>query len=88
MSVVWKFPVLSTGPMEIDVPHPGYVRLVGRDPATGLIAFWAEVDPTAPKRARRFQVVGTGHPVPGDAIHVGSVIMDMLVWHLFELRAV
>ena len=85
VGTVWKFPILSTGPMEIDVPTPGNVVLVDRDPATGLLAFWAEVIPTMPKAARRFQVVGTGHDIPDRAKHLGSVVMGDLVWHLFEL---
>jgi len=85
MTTIWKFPLLSTGPCEIDVPLPGAIRLVDRDPATGLGAFWAEVHPAAAVKARRFEIVGTGHPVPADAEHVGSFVQGDYVWHLFEL---
>lgn len=84
---IWKFPVLSTGPMAIDVPGPGTIVLVDRDPATGLMAFWAEVFPNEAKQERFFQVVGTGHDIPDGACHLGSVVMGELVWHLFELPA-
>jgi hypothetical protein len=84
---IWKFPCLSTGPFCVDVQAPGHIRHVGRDPATGLIAFWAEVDPYAPKRQRKFQIFATGDEIPIDASPLGTVILDPLVWHLFELRA-
>lgn len=87
MRTIWKFPVLSTGPMEIDVPFPGNIVLVDRDPATGLMAFWADVFPQAGKVPRRFVVVGTGHEVPEKARHLGSVVIGEFVWHLFELEA-
>ena len=85
MRTIWKFPVLSTGPCEIEVPEPGMMVHVGRDPLTGLVAFWAEVESDAPKVARRFLVVGTGHPIPADAAHRGSVVNGDFVWHLLEL---
>ena len=84
---VWKFPVLSTGPMEIDLPVGAEIVHVDRDPSTGLIAFWAEVYPERDKEARRFSVVGTGHDFPDGSLHRGSVILGARVWHLFELVA-
>jgi hypothetical protein len=87
MRTIWKFPILSTGPMEMDVPKKARLILVDRDPLTGLIAFWAEVDPDAPKVKMRLQVFGTGHEIPSDGIHRGSVVMGELVWHLFQLTA-
>lgn len=87
MKAVWKFPVLSTGPMWIDVPDAAKIIMVDRDPATGLIAFWAEVDTQATMVPRHFEVVGTGRGISADAEHVGSVIIKDLVWHLYEIKA-
>lgn len=85
MKSVWKFPVLSTGPCEIDMPLGSRIVHVDRDPQTGLIAFWAEVEDGEAKETRRFQVVATGQPVPDRGAHVGTVIMRELVWHLCEI---
>lgn len=52
----------------------------------GLVEVWA-LDDGGPKAERRFQVFGTGQPLPdGVVAHVGSVItaQGALVWHLFE----
>ena len=84
---IWKFPILSTGPMWITIPAPGTPVLVGRDPDTGLMALWAEVEPCGEQQERKFRVLGTGHDIPANAQHVGSAIFDPLVWHLFELPA-
>jgi hypothetical protein len=50
------------------------------------VEFWAEFTAGAPKTPRRFQVFGTGHPLPPDARHVGTCPrVSGLVWHLYEL---
>jgi len=50
------------------------------------VDFWAEHTDGAPKRARRFQVFGTGHPLPPDARWVGTCPrVSGLVWHLYEI---
>lgn len=50
------------------------------------VEFWAEYDDGAPKAARRFQVFGTGHPLPQNARWVGTCPrVSGLVWHLYEL---
>ena len=52
------------------------------------VEFWAEHTAGAPKIARRFQVFGTGHPLPQGARWVGTCPRDRLsgiVWHLYEL---
>lgn len=54
--------------------------------APSIVEFWAFAFPGAGVR-RRFQVVGTGHPLPaGQLRHHGSVIAagGRLVWHLLE----
>lgn len=50
------------------------------------VDFWAEHTEGAPKKARRFQVFGTGQPLPPDARWVGTCPrVSGLVWHLYEL---
>ena len=82
--MIWKFPCISTGPMEIDVPDPGFIRHVGRDPATGLMAFWAEVNP-GPLKTRVFQIVATGQQIASSGMYRGTAILETQVFHLFEL---
>ncbi|OMI34388.1 DUF7352 domain-containing protein [Streptomyces sparsogenes] len=50
------------------------------------VEIWAIHGPGEPTR-RGFRVYGTGHPIPDDAIHVGTAIPPggQLVWHLLEL---
>lgn len=84
---IWKF-VLdgTTGPFDVKIPAPGHIQHVGIDPESRGIAFWAQVDPEAPARLRRFQIFGTGWAIPSDANPVGTAIDGDFVWHLFELR--
>lgn len=51
-----------------------------------IVCIWALVDENAPMEERSFAVVGTGHPVPENTAHVGSVLMHggAFVWHVFE----
>ena len=50
------------------------------------VEFWAEHTDGAPKMPRRFQVFGTGHPLPPNARHVGTCPrVSGLVWHLYEI---
>ncbi|RCG31926.1 hypothetical protein DQ384_05115 [Sphaerisporangium album] len=52
------------------------------------VEFWAEWRHDVQLAERTFQVFGTGHPVPVNAIHRGTAERDMhgLVWHLYELE--
>lgn len=59
---------------------------VGSGATLDEVDFWAEYAEGAPRRARRFQVFGTGHPLPANARWVGTCPrMSGLVWHLYEL---
>jgi hypothetical protein len=52
-----------------------------------LVEFWSQEPDGGQRQARVFQVFGTGHNLPADASHIGSVITagGQLVWHLMEL---
>src|SRR5260370_973455 len=82
--------------------HPGERGHEGADPVTAtadtalarsLVALERadgiaphECTQGAPKVPRRFQVFGTGHPLPQNARYVGTCPrVSGLVWHLFEL---
>lgn len=71
-----------------DKPHPigrGEVVHVACQFDASEVQVWTdEVDGDYP-RQRFAQVHGTGHPVPADLQHVGSVVAadGHLVWHVF-----
>jgi hypothetical protein len=50
------------------------------------VEFWAEHDDRAGRCDRAFRVFGTGHPLPADAVWVGTCPRTAgLVWHLYEV---
>ena len=48
---------------------------------------WCKVDTEATPVARNFRLAGTGHPLPidKDIKHIGTVQLNFLVLHLFEI---
>lgn len=84
MKTVWKFPLLSTGPAWVNLPFGSEIVHVGRDPATGLISIWAEVDPAQSHMTLVFQIIATGETIPPGFRHRGTVIIESFVWHLYE----
>jgi hypothetical protein len=84
---VWRYQVGLDGPVSI--------RLTGEPVAVAALSdsagieFWAEHDTGKPEAWRVFTVVGTGHPIPHGAKHVGTAPRTRhgLVWHLYELPA-
>lgn len=77
----------------IELPVGAKVVMVGTQINEGeeLIYCWAEIDTSATRLVEevRFVVVGTGHPVPLNASHVGSLAFqtDRLVFHVYRLHA-
>lgn len=65
-----------------------FARLIHVDRDTrepDKIALWFIVnDAIPPDDIRTFHIVGTGHPVPSQTKHVGSVRMEPYIWHVFE----
>ncbi len=70
-------PVIA-GDQVLSVGHIVHVACRDMD----SIEVWASSEDPAP---RRFQVIGTGQPIPYGYEHVGTVISlhGALVWHLF-----
>jgi hypothetical protein len=83
-AVVLKWPVPVDGqPHAIgggDVLHVG-VQLAVRD-----VCVWTLELEATPAPSRNVQVFATGEPVDVRHRHIGSVIWDPYVWHVFELR--
>lgn len=53
------------------------------------VCMWVEVDDDAQLETERWHlfIIGTGHQLPAGAEHehLGSVIMDPFVWHLYRV---
>ena len=81
---VWKFPLQIDDVQGVLMPSGAKILYVAVQ--DGVLCLWALVDPDAAKTIRTFLIVGTGHPAPTDAEHVGSGISHggNLVWHVFE----
>lgn len=66
------------------LPHIEYEE---HNSVTEFINFWAEVDTARAPRKRKFQVVGTGHPIPEDSRYVDTIVLrgGRIVFHLYEI---
>ena len=80
--VVWKFP-LTQAENEVKVPSGTKIVHVGLQVDT--VTIWMEVPVSLRIETRRFQIFGTGHAIPDDATHRGTVMQGPMVWHVYEL---
>jgi hypothetical protein len=90
MKTVYKYTALIVDDFEIDMPVGAQILHV--DMQHGQPRIWALVDPDAPKKARKFHLAGTGHPIDDKIAaskYVGTFMTpnQMLVFHLFEVPA-
>ena len=87
---VWKFPL---GPLH----GPAYAWLpegaaiLHFDIQGGEPTIWALVDPERPTEQRKFEFVGTGHPLLAErdgfpSSYIGTCFSGLFVWHLFEAK--
>jgi hypothetical protein len=70
--------------------HPldlnGFPLRVAVQTDTQVMEFWAEHWEERPTETLHFQVYGTGHPVPHDAVYWGTADRVLgLVFHLYEV---
>lgn len=82
MKTVHKFAVID-GSLIIDVPAAA--KVVRFAPQGMMVFAWLELDPSAPKVHRVFRVVGTGHAIDDEELHVGSCEDGPFIWHLYEM---
>lgn len=83
MRTIHKYPfgVAHTFSVPLPVAHEVvHVDMQGDAQPT----MWVEVDTSTDTIPFEFHVVGTGHQVPNGTAHVGTVQMDVFVWHLYE----
>ncbi len=79
---------INEGVQTIPVDHPDNVVLVSdSDRIQTGVAIWAEVDLDFTPFWLPVQVFGTGHPIPSDAVHLGSWSSGPFVWHLYAVTA-
>lgn len=91
MKEIWKFLLLTCDWQQVPIPALGTILSVGQQ--HGGLCLWAVVDPDAPRIYRTIWIVGTGRPMPDEAINgrfLGTVQIDfhgsLRVWHIFEER--
>ena len=78
---VLKWPV----PVD-DADHPigaGPVVFVDALGYRSTVFVWTEEPQDAAHAVRRARVYGTGQPVPGDDVHIGSTVAGPFVWHVY-----
>lgn len=84
MRTVYKYP-LEGEVNTIPLPDGAKVVSVGEDP-NHVVCVWIELYETGQvKRDRTFRWYGTGHPIPDQATHCGSIVTGPLVLHLYEV---
>lgn len=79
----WVVPI-DGQPHEVgggDVVHVGVAR-----PNFDAVTVWTFELPATPALPRQVQVYATGQDVDVRHHHLGSVVVDPYVWHLFEVR--
>ena len=82
MRAIWKFDIPLQDESVIPMPDGAEVIHVGVQGDT--VVAWATVDTRARLAEYRFQVVGTGHPLPDRlGFHAGTVQQGPFVWHVF-----
>lgn len=87
MRSIWKHELaVGNEPLGYEIPGYGGVAHVTRA-GPGLIEFWSHVDTGEPERVVWFRVYGTGHAIPADAKHVGTVLDGPFVWHVCEVTS-
>lgn len=84
MKTIWKYAVELKDRFEVDLPMGA--EFLSVQSQFGRPQMWWLVDPRMPVTKCRFAVHGTGHPVEGKKIYLGTFqIHDgELVFHLFE----
>lgn len=83
MAEIWKYTLQP----RTRVPMPKGAKVLCAREQAGNVCIWAEVDPTAPKENRAFEVFGTGHEMADQPrTYIGTVVLSggALVFHVYE----
>jgi len=86
---IWKYELNITDTQAVLMPAGAEILSVANQ--HGTLCLWATVDETAAGRSRVIEVIGTGHVIDlyesNRRRFIGTVLMDTLVWHVFERNA-
>lgn len=82
MKSVHKFVLKHLDEQVIEVPA-GYV-FIHCAMQDGRICLWAIVSTVEDAKRVKIKIVGTGQALTGAGKHLGTVMDDYLVWHVFE----
>ncbi len=92
MRSIWKWNLqfrADSPTYTCDIPEGAQIVHFGMQPdltwGGAVPTVWALVDSDSPPEPRRFQILGTGHPLPRGARHVGTYGDGPFVWHVFEM---
>ena len=82
--VVWKYILKPTDEGQtLMLPEKAELLAAAQRPEG--VCIWFEVYPDQNIKGRRFEVYGTGHPIPERAVYCGTVFDTVLVWHIYEV---
>jgi hypothetical protein len=84
MSTIWKYELNHDGMGHINLAIPGPAKIIHFGHQRGQMCVWAEVEPGRPDQQVQLTIVGTGHDVPPNSKHHGTVFEGPFVWHLYE----
>lgn len=92
MKTIHKFQVKDFSQHEVVIPFAGRVVHVSMQQDGAMLAqrnvvtFWVELNTGEATILRYFQLFGTGHDIPTNAIYCGTVHDHGMVWHLYEVQ--
>lgn len=86
MKSVFRYVIGFEGPVTVRLTAPP-LAVANAYSAGGGLEFWAETYPDRTPVDTTFQVFGTGHSIPDDAIYIGTAPRTSmgLVFHLYQL---
>lgn len=94
LKTIWKFDIsLAKVKHAVEMPLHAKIVHVGMKPqdtqswgTIPVFSIWAEVETeTSLRKTRTFYIVGTGHEIPDQSQHIGTMVMnDSYVWHIYE----
>ena len=82
MNRIYKYPVPLEERPTIRIPAQSHLLTIQAQ--DDHLYAWAEVDPGKPESDLGLVIVGTGHPVPDDAVlYITTVQLGGYVWHFY-----
>lgn len=89
MKTIHKYVLVLQDNLEVQMPTDACILSVGNQ--RGSLVLWAAVETENALTLRRIAIVGTGHSIERfgwAATFIGTVVIDPLVWHVWDLHEV